>query len=576
MVFVHRKAQKIGSEQHGRSGRTILRRFILQYRVPLAATAVMSAASAIVTLGLLAHINELAAGSAVGGGSALLVGLGWLAGLLGFGLISQVVLARLGTKLIALLRIELARRLIDLDYCQLISRKDIVFGALIQDVGQIAPLVLLAPQLAYNAIVVIFGAYYLAKLSFILFAIFFSIMGLSLGVTALLQRMTRSGFDAVRRSEEEVFEHFRSISDGKKEMSLNAGRAQHFAEEHLRPAIERTQHLMTGVHLRWGLNDAWSIGMLYGAVFFVVWLGHTIFAQPQATVIQFVVAGLFLVGPAAFLVHTAQGVGIGMASLRHLHQLGLDLEAEIGAAKFIRVQSVAEFESDWNSIRLEGVSYHYREEGSQSHGCGPIDMQIRRGELIFIVGSNGSGKSTLLLLLCGLLVPQAGQISIDGRNVEAELPDYRSRFSGVFGDAFLFPDVLDGKGRHLSDEKINNMAEMLGLESELKVSGGKLSRVRLSSGQRKRVAMLQCLAEDRGIYVFDEWTAEQDKKSREEFYGRLLPELKGQGKTVVVISHDDRYFGGADRIIKLEGGLVASDGPPGRWVASALESVGGV
>ena len=80
--------------------------------------------------------------------------------------------------------------------------------------------------------------------------------------------------------------------------------------------------------------------------------------------------------------------------------------------------------------------------------------------------------------------------------------------------------------------------------------------IKLSRGQRKRLALLTAYLEDRPVYVFDEWAADQDPVFRKVFYLRLLPELKRRGKTVVAITHDDRYFASADRIVKLEEGKV--------------------
>ncbi|MGB8129136.1 MAG: hypothetical protein WCG81_05045 [Candidatus Angelobacter sp.] len=80
----------------------------------------------------------------------------------------------------------------------------------------------------------------------------------------------------------------------------------------------------------------------------------------------------------------------------------------------------------------------------------------------------------------------------------------------------------------------------------------------LSQGQRKRLALLTAYLEDRPVYVFDEWSADQEPVFREVFYRHLLPALRDRSKTVVVISHDDRYFDVADRVIQLEYGRIRS------------------
>jgi putative ATP-binding cassette transporter len=104
------------------------------------------------------------------------------------------------------------------------------------------------------------------------------------------------------------------------------------------------------------------------------------------------------------------------------------------------------------------------------------------------------------------------------------------------------------------DARAARWLEALELAGVVHVRDGALSSVDLSRGQRKRLALLTALLEDRPIYVFDEWAADQDPHFKQVFYRQLLPELRARGKAVVVISHDDRFFDIADRLIELDGG----------------------
>jgi putative ATP-binding cassette transporter len=293
-------------------------------------------------------------------------------------------------------------------------------------------------------------------------------------------------------------------------------------------------------------------------VFAVAYLGYTTFSLPLNTVAHFVVAALFLINPISFLTQGAQQLAPGMASLRHLERIGLDIELEIEDATAGRARP-AELPSMWQRLRAADVRFRYPAEAEQGYELGPIDLDIYRGEMVFLTGGNGSGKSTLLLLLCGLLRPSAGRLLIDGHAVSDDMIRYRARFAGVFGDCFLFPHVLDGTGQCLPDSRIKEHLQWLGLGNKVHSNQGELSTLALSTGQRKRIALLQCYAEDREICFFDEWAADQDTQFREYFYCVLLPRLKQMGKTLLVISHDDRYFHVADRIIKLEGGRIIDD-----------------
>lgn len=97
------------------------------------------------------------------------------------------------------------------------------------------------------------------------------------------------------------------------------------------------------------------------------------------------------------------------------------------------------------------------------------------------------------------------------------------------------------------------------LSHKVKIEQGRLSTIDLSQGQRKRLALLTAYLEERPIYVFDEWAADQDPYFKNIFYLELLPQLKARNKTVFVISHDDRYYDIADRLIKLDEGQVVED-----------------
>jgi putative ATP-binding cassette transporter len=537
----------------------ILRHFLRSYRITLIATAILSGLSAAITLIMLAQINALASAAATASNLRLVLnGAGWFVALLATSGVSQFLLARLGGDLVAKLRTDLSQRFIDLEYEKLANRKHLVFGSLIEDISRIGPLVLLAPLLAYNVLLAALCAAYLIIISVSLAGIFLACLSVSVAISIALVRTAHTQFDEMRRAEETVFEYFRSISEGKKEMSMNAQRANHFVDELLRPAIRHAQLWMTKVHLRWGFNEAWSSAALYGSIFATVYLGHVVLALPSETIIRSVIAALFLVSPLNFLIHAGQQVGMGLASLRHLQHVGLDLQSDVA------LQGTMSSEPNtctvaWKHIRIVDATYRYHADTGMAHGIGPVNLDIRRGEMVFLSGGNGSGKSTLLLLLCSLLRPSSGQIFIDGRPVLDELLHYRSRFSGVFGDFFLFSHVLDAAGNCVSDVQIETLLRELCLDTNVQVKDGVLSRLNLSTGQRKRLALLQCYAEDRDICFFDEWAADQDVHFREHFYCVLLPELKARGKTVLAITHDDRYFHVADRLIKLESGHIVSD-----------------
>jgi ABC-type siderophore export system fused ATPase/permease subunit len=127
------------------------------------------------------------------------------------------------------------------------------------------------------------------------------------------------------------------------------------------------------------------------------------------------------------------------------------------------------------------------------------------------------------------------------------------KYSGVFSDFYLF-DKLYGIDYKDKEEEIRKYLEILQLDNKVRIKEGKFDTIKLSTGQKKRLALLVAYLEDRPIYIFDEWAADQDPEFRLFFYDTILPELKERGKCVIAITHDDRYFNVADKIIKMDMG----------------------
>jgi putative ATP-binding cassette transporter len=209
------------------------------------------------------------------------------------------------------------------------------------------------------------------------------------------------------------------------------------------------------------------------------------------------------------------------------------------------------------NTELKQVTYTYRHEDSPDEfTLGPIDLSIPAGELLFITGGNGSGKTTLAKIIVGLYPPETGSIQYNGVSVTDQNRDtYRQLFSVVFSDFFLFESLLGMSGADL-DERARTYLSDLQLDHKVKIQGGMLSTTRLSQGQRKRLALLTAALENRPVFFFDEWAADQDPAFKEIFYFNILADLKAHGKTVIVISHDERYYGVADRIVHMESGCL--------------------
>ena len=189
-------------------------------------------------------------------------------------------------------------------------------------------------------------------------------------------------------------------------------------------------------------------------------------------------------------------------------------------------------------------------------------MNLKAGQLVVLAGGNGSGKTTLAKIITGLYSAENGELLLDGQRITDENREfYRQHFSAIFYDFHLFESLFGLEKPDLDDRARERLAR-LQLNHVVTIENGVLSTTQLSQGQRKRLALLTASLEDRPIYVFDEWAADQDPEFKEFFYRHLLPELKAKGKIVLIICHDDHYFDVADRMIKLESGKIIYDGLP--------------
>jgi putative pyoverdin transport system ATP-binding/permease protein len=307
--------------------------------------------------------------------------------------------------------------------------------------------------------------------------------------------------------------------------------------------------------------------MMFSQVYFYMLLATVVFVLPlyiptySTVIVKTTATILFIVGPINLMVSAAPTLARADMALKNLYSLEQALDQAGGGVEPGQALPPGSF-ARFRKIALRDVSFSYTDwQGEPTFSVGPLNWSIRRGEMIFVVGGNGSGKSTVMKLLTGLYFPSAGSIEVDGRRVDATgLQPYRGLFSAIFADFHLF-DRLYGL-EAVAQERVEELIQQMELDGKVQYSDGRFSTLDLSTGQRKRLALIEALLEDREIYVFDEWAADQDQHFRHRFYEAILPALKAAGKTLVIVSHDDKYWHVADRLVKLEMGQVVSDEPP--------------
>jgi putative pyoverdin transport system ATP-binding/permease protein len=479
---------------------------------------------------------------------------------------SQVVSVRVCQGAIANLRRDLVRSILKAPLSQLEKIGSArLLVALTDDVFTVTQAVLGIPIIAVNVALLLGGAAYLGWLSWQVLVglaalVVLGALGYRLLIGGAFQALTHA-----REEEDKLFGHFRGLTEGIKELKLHRNRRGVFLSQSVLETTAAYQRHNITAENRFILAQHWSHLLFY------ILIGVVLFFLPKVTnfntetLTGYVITTLYLMGPLAGVLSSFPMFGRANVSLQKIEHLGISLASAIPDDCPVEL---AECKASFNRLELVGVSHSYHHEKDDSHFVlGPLSLSFGPGELVFLVGGNGSGKSTLAKIITGLYPPDSGEVRLDGQLIsDKNRDDYRQLFSTVFADFFLF-ETLIGLERPDLDTRAQDYLVQLHLDHKVEVKDGGFSTTALSQGQRKRLALLTAYLEDRPFYLFDEWASDQDPHFKEIFYTQLLPELKASGKTVLVITHDDRYFEFADRIIKLDYGQLAyeKEHAPRRW-----------
>jgi putative ATP-binding cassette transporter len=429
-----------------------------------------------------------------------------------------------------------------------------LLASLSEDIESISNFVTFIPFVCINIAVVSGCLAYLSWLSGMLFLVLLVFLGLGIVSFQFLQTKAIAELKLARQQQDRLFQHFRAMTEGIKELKLHSDRRQEFLSEDLQlTTVAAKNHKIAGMTIYIGAAS-WGQALQFLTVGVLLFLLPTLQPISPSILSGYVLTFIYMGTYIGQILSVLPNLGKAKVALQKISDLGLLLESNAEPGAF----SVSESSSSWQRLELLGVTHAYRkEQDDSSFTLGPLNLTLTAGQLVFIIGGNGSGKSTLAKLLTGLYVPEAGEIRLNGRLIDdANREWYRQHFSVVFSDFYLFERFL---GLHQIDERVQEYLVKLQLEHKVKVEDGRLSTTNLSQGQRKRLALLTVYLEDRPIYLFDEWASDQDPIFKKTFYEQILPQLKAKGKTVLVISHDEQYFGIADRIIKLDYGQVVEN-----------------
>lgn len=473
--------------------------------------------------------------------------------------ISEVLQVQLSSGALFDQRLRLSRKILDAPLRKLEEvGSPRLLVALTEDIATISGALTTLPLLFMHAAIVIGCLIYLGWLSEWMLLGVFGFMILAVVTYQFAMTRAQYYFKKARESWDLLYKDFRSLTEGTKELKLHRARREAFLSTVL--SVNAQTLRQHNIYANAISNGARS----WGQVLIFVFIGLLLFVVPAFSAVSlqtrmsYTLIILYLMTPVEVILNSVPGLGRAKIAVKKIEDLGLLLPSD-GDSAHARPRKEIE-ESKWQTLELTGVTHtYYRESEDDNFVLGPIDLRFNRGELVFLTGGNGSGKTTFAKLLIGLYLPESGEIRLDKNIVtDKNRDDYRQNFSVVFSDFYLFETLL-GLESGATDDKARHYLQQLHLNHKVTVENGTFSTTNLSSGQRKRLALLTAYLEDRPFYVFDEWAADQDPIFKKIFYHQLLPELKSRNKTILVISHDEAYYHVADRIIRLNYGIVESD-----------------
>jgi len=418
-------------------------------------------------------------------------------------------------------------------------------GGEVQTICRAATSIILLLQ---SVILLFFSSVYLAYISVMAF---FLLLGFVVVVGSIYNshaRQLRVVLFEAMQGENRLLEFLVHFLNGFREIRMNAGRAGEITSD-FKSASLRSYEDKANAFAAIATDNVFAQASMFLLIACVVFLLPQFSAgvMPELPMIATVL--LFMFGPIASVMTSESTFAAANAAAKSLAETEQLLEADIS----VRERSAIEV-SAFQGLVLQDIVYcRLDKAGSESFRVGPVSLEVRPGEIVFITGGNGSGKSTLLNVLVGLYPRDSGEILVAGRALtNAEIWRWQAQVSAVFYSFHLFEKPYGLRGRSMED--VLDLIDELELDRDVLTTDGYFRSLALSSGQRKRLALITAILEDRPVLVLDEWAADQDPYFKRKFYREILPMLKRRGKTIIAITHDDAYFDVADRVMKMESG----------------------
>lgn len=408
-----------------------------------------------------------------------------------------------------------------------------------------------------NSIAIIVCCFiYLFYISYVIGTVILFSMFFLLFIYLVSNKNIEAKLNKVRDLQNDYYRYLKDLLFGFKEIKMSNKRNDTLYDDFIKVNRIRGNKIGVETSVKYLNNE------LLGSYSWYIILGVIIFLLPKISGITlkettiYIITILYMIGPIANLIVLLPFYTSVKITLQRVNEIFLSFsDMELKTTESSDHTALEPFQS----LKLTNVSYEYMDRTNGRHFVlGPLNLTLNKGEIIFITGGNGSGKSTFVNLITGLYKPSSGKMLYNNSEIGADNTEKLSdKISVIFCNNYLFGENYNGFD--FENDNFDQYLEELQLEKIVKIGEDKILDMRLSKGQQKRVAMAYALMENKELIILDEWAAEQDPEYRKYFYEILLPKLKDKGKTIIAITHDDRYFSSGDRVVKFEYGKIVLD-----------------
>ena len=411
---------------------------------------------------------------------------------------------------------------------------------------------------AVSAVVtIVFSLIYLSTVSVAAVVLILLEYGLITFIFHLYNVSMAKRFEADTQASGSFSQSLRNIIDGFAEVKMNNIKSEAIYNNSIKPASFRKTESYKTTEISWVKLLVANNAAIFIPLGLIVFILPVLSAANVQSVVEIMTIILIIMGPAGMLTTFISNAAMANNTLLRMESVEKQLDEAVNKEEEGDL-SMPPQTPEFSVLAMNELRFAYSEEGGKTGFSLYIEnFRLEKGELLIIKGGNGSGKSTFLRVLAGLFLPKNGDIMLgDIRVSSLKGSDYRSLFSIVFSDFHLFDDFY---GLNIDKQILHYWAGKLEITDVIRnyEQSHELPSA-LSSGQRKRMALLAAILEDRKIMLLDEVAADFDPEFRTKYYREIIPELKTAGRTLILVSHDDRYFDVADRVVEFREGIIVS------------------